>query len=307
MPDMQGREVGVTQRGTAILNLRQENGKMILHGKLDQKDHPCPTISDPNDKYHRIAGHGVERLECAACHSRWAPQCYGCHDYRRRGAQAMDGRLGVKTEGLWQETRDYYRYDKPTLGLNARQRVSVVMPGCQVVFTELDPDGKVVAGSDKKVFTGPGFGHGIVWTPISPHTTRTEVRSCQECHADPKTLGIGQGLFQAGKNWPENTFMPLLQPQVNPLGFAWESLVDPQGRPLAASTHVGARPFNETELRRILKVAPCLPCHDRYDDPIWANPAAAFEKARGPAHQHRVARWLARNEHENSAAPKPGH
>jgi hypothetical protein len=296
LPDPQGLEVGLTQRGTAILNLRKENGHMILRSKLDQKDHPCPTISDLTDKYHRIAGHDVDRLECSACHSRWAPQCYGCHDYRRRGEAAMDSMRGVKTEGLWQETRDYYRFDQPTLGINSRSRVSVVMPGCQVVFTELEPDGKVVAGSDKKVFMGPGIGHGIVWTPISPHTTRSEVRSCQECHAGPKTLGIGQGLFQAGERWAENTFIPLLQPEINPLGFAWESLVDPQGQPLAASTHVGARPFNAEELQRLLRVAPCLPCHGRYDDPIWANPAAAFEKAKLPAHQQKVSRRLARTE-----------
>src|SRR5665647_376554 len=174
--------------------------------------------------------------------------------------------LRVKTEGLWQESRDYYRFDKPTLGINALQRVSVVVPGCQVVFTELDPAGKPLAQSDKKVFRGPELGHGIVSTPISPHTTRPEVRSCQECHADPKTLGIGQGWFKAGERWEENTFVPWLKPGINPLGFAWESLIDPTGQPLAASTHVGARPFNAEELKRLLRVAPCLPCHGRYDD-----------------------------------------
>ncbi len=304
LPDLQGREVGLTQRGTAILNLRKENGKMILRSKLDQKDHPCPTISNITDKYHCIPGHGVDRMECSACHSRWAPQCYGCHDYRRRGEDAMDSMLRVKTDGLWQETRDYYRFDKPTLGINSRLRVSVVVPGCQVVFTELDPGGKALAGSDKRVFLGPGIGHGIVSTPISPHTTRTEVRSCQECHADPKTLGIGQGLFKAGERWGENTFVPLLKPDINPLGFAWESLIDPKGQPLASSTHVGARPFSAEELKRILKVAPCLPCHGRYDDPIWANPADAFERAKLPTHQQKVARRLDGTGNEDSGKPK---
>ncbi len=284
--DLQGREVGLTWRGTAILNLRKENGRMILRSKLDQKDHLCRTIVLNQD--HAIPGHGADRMECSACHSRWAPQCYGCHDYRRRGENGLDGGTGVKTEGLWQETRDYYRFDQPTLGIDSRQRVSVVVPGCQVVYTELAPDGKVVAGRDKMVFMGAGLGHGIVSTPISPHTTRPEVRSCQECHADPKTLGIGQGLFQPGKRWEGNTFVSLLKPEINPLGFAWESLVDPQGRPLAATTHVGARPFNAAELKRILEIAPCLPCHGRYDDPIWSNPAAALARAKLPAHQRRV-------------------
>jgi hypothetical protein len=288
--DLRGREVGITRRGTAILNLRKENGKMILSSKLDRKDHLCSTITADPD--HAIPGHGADRMECSACHSRWAPQCYGCHDYRHRGEIALDHQTGVKTEGLWQETRDYYRFDKPTLGIDSRQRVSITVPGCQVVYTELAPDGTVLAGNDKRVFRGAGIGHGIVSTPISPHTTRPEVRSCQECHADPKTLGIGQGLFQAGKRWKENTFVSLVKPDINPLGFAWESLADPQGRPLASTTHVGARPFNAEELKRILEVAPCLPCHGRYDDPIWSNPAAAFARAKLPYHQRQVGRWL---------------
>jgi hypothetical protein len=99
-------------------------------------------------------------------------------------------------------------------------------------------------------------------------------------------------LFQAGKRWKENTFVSLLKPDINPLGFAWESLIDPQGRPLASTTHVGARPFNAEELKRILEVAPCLPCHGRYDDPIWSNPAAAFARAKLPSHQQQVGRRL---------------
>lgn len=290
MPDMTAEEVGYTERGTPILNLRKEGEKFILRSKVDQKDHPCPTITD--DKNHRIPGHSPSKMECSACHSRWVPQCYGCHDYRRRGETMPDTMLNVKTEGLWQETRDYYRYEKPTLGKNSRNRAAVTVPGCQVVYTELDPQGRPLPGLEKKVFTGPGFGHGIVSTPISPHTTRTEVRSCEECHSDPKALGIGQGMFQAGTTWAENSFTPLLNPEVNPLGFAWESLSDARGAPLASTTHPGARPFNEDELKRILRVAPCLPCHGRYDDPIWTDPADAFAKARLPDHQRKVARFL---------------
>jgi len=290
MPDMIAEEVGITERGTPILNLRKEGDKLILRSKLDQKDHPCPVIAD--DKNHRIPGHGPSRMECSSCHSRWVPQCYGCHDYRQRGETMHDSMLNVRADGAWKETRDYYRYEKPTLGINSRGRVSVTVPGCQVVYTELGADGRPLPGLERKVFTGPGFDHGIVSTPISPHTTRTEVRPCEECHADPKTLGIGQGLFQAGKDWKDNSFTPLLKTGVNPLGFAWESLADAKGAPLASTTHPGARPFNAEELKRILNVAPCLPCHGKYDDPIWADPRDAFIRAKLPGHQQKVARFL---------------
>lgn len=290
MPDPVGVELGSTECGSTLLNLRKEGGKLILRSKLDKKDHPCPTISD--DKYHRIPGHGPARMECSSCHSRWVPQCYGCHDYRRRGDTMPDTMLGKSTDGAWQETRDYYRFEKPTLGINSKGRVSVIEPGCQVVYTELDAEGRPLPGLENKVFKGAGFEHGIVSTPVSPHTTRTEVRSCEECHSDPKALGIGQGFFQAGKDWSANGFISLLKPDVNPLGFAWESLSDARGLPLAATTHPGARPFNEAELKRILRVAPCLPCHGRYDDPVWANPDDAFVRAKLPAHQEKVDRFF---------------
>jgi len=295
MPDVPTGEMGMTIRGTPLLNLRREGDKFVLRSKLDKKDHLCPIINE--DKYHRIPAHGPSRMECSACHSRWAPQCYGCHDYRRRGRPMLDTMIDKETNGSWQETRDYYRYEKPTLGINSKGRVSVIVPGCQVVYTELRADGCPLFGFENKVFTGPGFGHGIVSTPLSPHTTRTEVRSCEECHTDPKVLGIGQGFFQAGKTWDKNSFTAIVQPWVNPLGFAWESLCDARGRPLAATTHPGARPFKGEELKRILQVAPCLPCHGRYDDPIWSDPGGAFRRAKFPAHQRKVARFFEETVH----------
>jgi len=284
MKDMIGRETAVTEHGTFLLNLRREKGRLLLKGKLDHKDHDCPVIT--GDKIHRIPGHGPERMECSACHARWAPQCYGCHDYRLQGTKMTDSMLGRRTEGGWQETRDYYRFAKPSLGINARGKISIMVPGCQVIYTELDTNNRPLPGSYKKVFKGPGLGHGIISTPLSPHSIRAEVRPCRDCHADPKTLGIGQG---AGDIWEENTFTPLLNPDINPLGFAWESMVDAQGRPLAATTHTGARPLNAEELKRLLRVAPCLPCHDRYDDPIWTDPAKAFKSAKLPGHRRKVA------------------
>jgi len=287
MKDMIGRETAVTEHGTFLLNLRREKGRLLLKGKLDHKDHDCPVIT--GDKIHRIPGHGPERMECSACHARWAPQCYGCHDYRLQGTKMTDSMLGRRTEGGWQETRDYYRFAKPSLGINARGKISIMVPGCQVIYTELDTNNRPLPGSYKKVFKGPGLGHGIISTPLSPHSIRAEVRPCRDCHADPKTLGIGQGFFYAGDIWEENTFTPLLNPDINPLGFAWESMVDAQGRPLAATTHTGARPLNAEELKRLLRVAPCLPCHDRYDDPIWTDPAKAFKSAKLPGHRRKVA------------------
>lgn len=288
--DPTGMEFGLTERNSPILNLRIEGDRLILRGKLDGKDHPCPVIT--GDKFHRIPGHREDRMECSACHARWAPQCYGCHDYRRRGLLMEDVMSGAQTDGRWFETRDYYRFEKPALGINTRGRVCIMVPGCQVIYTELGADGLPIPGIEKKVLSSPSIAHGIVSTPITPHATRLEVRPCQECHMDAKTLGFGEGLFEAAANWKDNAFTPLADPSINPMKFSWESMVDANGNPLVTSTHEGARPFCPEELRRILRVAPCLPCHNRYDDPIWENPADAFARAKSSDHRRRVARFL---------------
>jgi hypothetical protein len=283
-------QVFVTERGTPILNLRRDGDRLVLTGRLDRKDHPCPLIT--NDKFHRIPGHGPDRMECSSCHARWAPQCYGCHDYRRQGRAMTDSMLETQTDGSWQETRDYYRFERPSLGINSRGRVSIMVPGCQVVYTELGVDGRPLPDRDMHLFKGEGFNHGIISVPVSPHSIRPEVRLCQDCHADPKTLGIGEGLFEPGRSWKENRFRPLLEPSVNPLGFAWESMVDACGEPLSATTHRGAHPLTSDQLKRVMRVAPCLPCHGRYDDPIWIDPDRAFQEALLPSHGRKVKHFL---------------
>ena len=61
---------------------------------------------------------------------------------------------------------------------------------------------------------------------------------------------------------------------------ASDSTVTPRGEPLAGSSQPKARPFNQEEINRILKVGNCIPCHESYEDPIYQNieKSYAFEK-----------------------------
>jgi hypothetical protein len=59
--------------------------------------------------------------------------------------------------------------------------------------------------------------------------------------------------------------------------FPLDVMVTPQGNQIASTSHVGARPFNQAEINRILKVGNCLPCHDGYDDPIYQDIYKAYE------------------------------
>jgi hypothetical protein len=91
----------------------------------------------------------LERMECYACHSAWAPQCYGCHlkiDYsgkkrafdwvaaghrhRRPEHRADRGETGYPTTlpGQVHEERSYLRWEEPMLVVNGEGRVSPASP-----------------------------------------------------------------------------------------------------------------------------------------------------------------------------------
>ena len=263
----------LTRKGRPMVNVVRRGKKVVLISKLTGKVHPV-TVIFRNKKTHTIRAHAEDKMECFACHSRWTAQCYGCHVTRHNSRRMLDSMTRQRTRGAWSETRDYYRFRAPVLGKNSAGLVSTMMPGCQVLFTMLGQGGKVFGKYDRYVFRSKTIKHGIVTTPINPHTTATTVRPCASCHLSQKTLGIGQGLYKLGASWAKNRFVPLTDPKKsgNPLGFAWESLVTPTGdRVLMGTTHLGARPFIAKELRRIIRVGTCLPCHARYDDPIYKD------------------------------------
>ena len=58
-----------------------------------------------------------------------------------------------------------------------------------------------------------------------------------------------------------------------------------QGHPVAGASQPKARPFNQQELHRILKVGNCIPCHDRYDDPIYEDMEQSYRLEKQRRHQ----------------------
>ena len=284
-PLKEGATLLISSRGNPFPNIRREKSGWVLYSKVDGRPHPLKIIT-AQPGVHAFSGHSASRMECFSCHTRWAPQCYGCHDYRRSGEKQLDVMNRIPTPGAWLETRDYYRFEDPPLGLNQRNKVSPFMPGCQVLFSELGPDGRPLEGRQRRIHRRPGF-TGIVSGPINPHAVRREVRSCPECHGNPKVLGLGSGLFLPGPGGEKNRHLsPFLGEPEFP--HSWESLTDPNGRPLQSATRSGARPFNQTEMKRILRVAPCLPCHDSYQDPIYRNLEQSYRLDREEKHRQIV-------------------
>ncbi|MBW1979281.1 MAG: hypothetical protein JRI79_15135 [Deltaproteobacteria bacterium] len=91
-------EVAVSSRGRPLINVINVPTGWVLHGKVDGKIHPVQVITGKPGP-HTMPGH--ERLECSARHSSWAPQCYGCHDYRFKAKKQLDPNTGISTSGRW--------------------------------------------------------------------------------------------------------------------------------------------------------------------------------------------------------------
>ena len=217
----------LTARGNPFGNVVKSGNKVILHS-ASGLDFEVPVLKQIKDTdswtslngkvaMSRVANH-MDSMECYACHADWAPQCYGCHitvDYSK-GKTDVDwinnansrmpngltadneiGTNGIPGPGKVSETRSFLRWETPILGINGEGRVSPLMPGCQVITTVIDKNGKTVARNEIwKTPKGKGLDHAAV----QPHTAGRLARSCESCHNNPKSLGYGieDGRFLKG-------------------------------------------------------------------------------------------------------------
>jgi len=259
IPAPQKRPVAFTRKGTPLYNLQQVNGKPVFHGKMDGRILKLKGMSDPEKTHHSLKGH--DRLSCQACHSAWIPQCYGCHLTYDASAPQKDWITGERTPGKWKEARTYLRFSKPALGVRGDDRIYPLSP-CQVFFSPQGDAGRFITAQP---FTRLNL------SAFDPHTTQGKSRSCTDCHADPKTMGLGEGiLYQSGKN---RVFRPTHRASDHGPGlpFSLDGFVTLEGKPLQTGSKNGVRPFDLKALDRILSVNPCLGCHDTYEDRIYRN------------------------------------
>jgi hypothetical protein len=92
-------------------------------------------------------------------------------------------------------------------------------------------------------------------------------------------LGTGQLTIDADPSGNKDSMKYLYEMERSGLSAAFplDVMATPQGNQIASTSHVGARPFNQAEINRILQVGNCLPCHDGYDDPIYKDIYKAYE------------------------------
>lgn len=131
---------------------------------------------DPSVIEHSIAAH-MDKMECYACHSAWAPQEYGNY-YLRLGKNNREAENAFKTPPLRGEylVRTYLRkQDKPPLGLNDQQRYSPIRPQFIAYYSDL-------RGGEFPLVENQLL--GAEWKAFFPHTIRTGTVMCDSCHDD---------------------------------------------------------------------------------------------------------------------------
>lgn len=243
---------GTTRRNRRLNNLVQEGGDVLLVSKLDGKKHP---LHRPKAGTCDYPGH--HRLSCEACHSSWAPQCYGCHVKLDKRETHLDKLTLRETPGWWEEGRTSLRIEQPTLAIWGG-KVVIATPGCQDIVTIIDTNGKT-----ERQF------NSLTMAALNPHTIQKRSRSCPDCHTSSKTMGLGEGaLWREQGQWrfaPQGRGLETGAGPTPPL----DAYVDLTGKPLQKSARADLRPFNGEELQRILRVGLCLKCHKGLDDRAW--------------------------------------
>ena len=248
-------KIAVTKRkNSPLYNVQLDKNSTVLFRKLDGKRYKITKMSDK--PYHTLSIH--KRLDCSACHSSWAPSCYGCHEvYLDKGRQ-FDWVAKKVTKGQWQEFRSFLRWEHPSLGIGYNKKIMPFAPGCQVIGT-IFKDNKV------KKF------HSLAMAGWDPHTTQKKSRSCEDCHFNPASLGLGRGVFDIKKG--KIVFESFYNSKKSGMPFSYpiDAFVSKNGKQFQTTSRKNARSFNKSELHRIIGAYKCIICHDKYSDKIYLD------------------------------------
>ncbi len=216
-------------KGTPLWQIELGEDGALLHSKITNRQLRVPqlkTETPGHDPQH-------ERLTCAACHSQWAPQCFGCHMEYEPGGEQWDHVDRKVTAGRWSDKRWHVDNALPTLGVNHQGKIEPFVPGMIMTVAHPSlPETKFVRQ----------------FAPLSPHTTGAS-RSCESCHRSSQALGLGDG--QLTNDAGSLRFTPAERQLQDGLpADAWTSI----SKSLEERTpKPGQRPLNATEIQAILE------------------------------------------------------
>jgi hypothetical protein len=201
--------------------------------------------------------------------------------------------------GKVKESRGYLRWEDPILGINGEGRVTPLIPGCQVVYTVIGPDGKTLAHNviartpAGEEGGGPQGQRAMDMAPAQPHTAGRKARTCESCHSDPKALGYGVqgGKFLKGYTKPRVIDLQTADGKIIPanvknqmeaipdLPMDWSQIVDPKtGKQLmtVGSHWPKSGPLTQDQRTRMERVGVCMGCHQNMaDTQFWTDQVIA--------------------------------
>ena len=305
----EGRDYLITTRGNPRTRWVREGDKAYVISIYTGKKHEIPLLREREitDTWKTNQGkvamsvvhQHIDKLECYACHSTWAPQCFGCHikyDMTKQGtdwalsAMNRDPHTGkqtiTKTKGdIRLENVGNIRWERPILGVNYKGRVTPLEPGCQTVWTFVDENG-VILDTNKIFKTSDGFNSPTL-APLNPHANTAVARSCESCHTDPKALGYGESKTRSAAQLegdqpmfanqgpglfgdiPSSTRAKPQIPGVPGFPYAWDQLVTRSGEQVQNMPLLKDRPLSEEQRDLVEREGLCVACHQHYNTKIW--------------------------------------
>lgn len=199
--------------------ITEENGVPHFISRNDGEIHKLPLFSK-DATAHGIRTHG--RIRCSACHAQWSYQDYGYSVIRedmiegdkwfalaRQGDPDLEKILTEQTDvagigypvsrdrlsgrvepGIWSVGWRLRRWEWMPLGVDHGERIAILRPLYQYLITYVDRLGNVPLDS-MVPSRGDGRGRGWSFMPYVPHTIAPAGRSCESCHLDRVSAGLG--------------------------------------------------------------------------------------------------------------------
>src|SRR5208282_5111511 len=129
--------------------------------------------------------HSNSKMTCYACHTSWAPNCFGCH----LAMMANQRKPMLHNEGLL--TRNWTAYDFQVLrddafmlgidGTVTGHRVAPARSSCAILVSSQNQNREWIYYMQQTVSAG-GLS-GTAFSTFVPHTVRaTETKACDDCH-----------------------------------------------------------------------------------------------------------------------------
>ncbi len=215
-----------------MAHIKQEKDQWVLYSKITGKKHIIPLLKNiEHSVAHQVSKH-MKNIECSACHARWSAAEWGMHLIHERTftrekwkdwnfsdpdlqeklfrneakPQGMlnwlsakplrDSVKGERLPGYWWSVFSETGWSDMVLGKNNRGKYSILKPRYQYFITDQTrAEGKRAKRAEPPL-TQDGR-TGLIWTAHSPHTIRKTVRSCEACHKNQLTAGLGDPLRQS--------------------------------------------------------------------------------------------------------------